>query len=209
MSTNTNHIYDDLLKQYSVDDPRVVGWSNHEAYNKRTQIVRKYACPRTTDKVLDYGCGTMLSYYKEFHPSYYVGYDCNPSSLRAASDYYDIPIIHNTIDDNYLKSAHELLVDDIKYITTKFDLIIVNGVLQDCRDLSEVRDLVTMLSQYMSDHSKMHIITPSNLSARLADNELFLSPYDMVTLAQILNMRFTLSYGELGQHLVLNLYKEV
>lgn len=199
---NAKDYYDQYMSDYSISDPRSVGYANNEAYQKRIDCLAKYLGDEHYNKsTLDFGCGVHLGYYKNFQPERYLGVDCNEEALSTASKYYDIPIVSTyTMGRALLMTARNYYLSS--NLASSFDQAILMGVLHDQDTLKSAYSLMNNVFHKVKPGGVMVVMTSGNRVNRNKSSELFMSAHDLLGFASFTGSGVVLSIGELGEHII-------
>lgn len=210
MNDTRKKIYDQWREEFKDDPAKAVGWRNQQALDARFQCTLRHL--RHSDcldksRILDYGCGASLNLLRYItNDTTYVGVDCNDESLRYASETWNIPYLED-IDYN---EKMQLIKDEYldKIFMENFDVIISQGIYQEFDSIADIRENVYRLSAMLAPEGELLIMTPSN---RLLDAEgksvLKISAYDAVSILEYTGLPYELFLGELGEHLIMRVYR--
>ena len=210
MNDTRKKIYDQWREEFKDDPAKAVGWRNQQALDARFQCtLRHLGHSDCLDKsrILDYGCGASLNLLRYItNDTTYVGVDCNDESLRYASETWNIPYLED-IDYN---EKMQLIKDEYldKIFMENFDVIISQGIYQEFDSIADIRENVYRLSTMLAPEGELLIMTPSN---RLLDAEgksvLKISAYDAVSILEYTGLPYELFLGELGEHIIMRVYR--
>lgn len=210
MNDTRKKIYDQWREEFKDDPAKAVGWRNQQALDARFQCtLRHLGHFDCLDKcrILDYGCGASLNLLRYItNDTTYVGVDCNDESLRYASETWNIPYLED-IDYN---EKMQLIKDEYldKIFMENFDVIISQGIYQEFDSIADIRENVYRLSAMLAPEGELLIMTPSN---RLLDADgksvLKISAYDAVSILEYTGLPYELFLGELGEHIIMRVYR--
>lgn len=210
MNKTRKALYDEWREQYKDDPAKAVGWRNQGALDARFNCTLRHLSHKDFNSVsiLDVGCGVSLNLLKYIDGDYtYVGIDCNEESLKEASKNSGIPLNKEySCEDDY-----QLLEDEYleKVSSHTFDIILVQGVYQEFDSICSIREHVKRLSRCLNPGGELLIMTPAN---RLLEAEgksvLKISAYDAVSILEYTGLPYELALGELGEHLIMRVYRK-
>lgn len=210
MNDTRKKIYDQWREEFKDDPAKAVGWRNQQSLDARFQCtLRHLGHSDCLDKcrILDYGCGASLNLLRYItNDTTYVGVDCNDESLRYASETWNIPYLED-IDYN---EKMQLIKDEYldKIFMENFDVIISQGIYQEFDSIADIRENVYRLSTMLAPKGELLIMTPSN---RLLDADgksvLKISAYDAVSILEYTGLPYELFLGELGEHIIMRVYR--
>lgn len=212
MNETRKKLYDEWRTSHEDDPAKAVGWRNQEALDARFNCTLNHLQHHDFDdiSILDVGCGASLNLLRYLPDAdfTYVGIDCNDESLQYASEHWDIPynaefdasVKKQLIKDEYLTKVRD---------TFGFDVIISQGIYQEFDDIRSIKYHVCRLSKMLNPGGELLIMTPSN---RVLDAEgksvLKISAYDAVSILEDTGLPYELALGELGEHLIMRVYKK-
>jgi SAM-dependent methyltransferase len=210
MNETRKKIYDQWREEFKDDPAKAVGWRNMEALNARFQCTLNHLSHKNFNdvRILDVGCGASLNLlrYLPDDDYIYVGIDCNKESLKYASEKYCIPFNK----DIRLGEREMLLLDeDLSTVSqSKFDVILSQGIYQEFDDIKSIKKHVIALSKMLDVGGELLIMTPAN---RILDAEgrsvLKISAYDAVSILEDTGLPYELFLGELGEHIIMRVYR--
>ena len=204
-------LYDEWRENNADDPAKAVGWRNQEALDARFNCTLKHLETKDFNgvSVLDVGCGASLNLLRYLSGDFiYVGIDCNDESLKYASEQWGIP--YNK--DLNLYNKKQLLRDEFLVKVRDwvgYDVIISQGIYQEFDSIKDIRSHVCNLARLLNPGGELLIMTPVN---RLLDAEgrsvLKISAYDAVSILEDTGLPWELALGELGEHLIMRVYKK-
>lgn len=208
-----DQLYRDWSKQYSLGDPRAVGWVNQEALDKRFHLTRDLLECESKSSVLDYGCGASLNLLKYIKPENYLGVDIREESLDLAIKEYGeslevkrISVLEDINEGRHLSTVEEFYSLDYTLLK-KWDRIVCQGVYQEFPSIQEIRENILSLVRQLNDNGIFVAMTPSNREVNFdAPAVMRLSVHDLVSILEETNLPYDIYSGVLGEHLVFRVH---
>lgn len=212
MNEYREQIYNQWREEHADDPAKAVGWRNQEALDARFNCTLNHLSHKEFDglSILDVGCGASLNLLRYLPDSdfSYTGIDCNDASLRYASEQWNIP--YN--EDINLFDSRQLVKDEyLNKVSGGFgyDVIISQGIYQEFDTIKSVKNHVCKLSELLVPGGELLIMTPAN---RVIDAEghlpLRLSAYDAISIAEETGLPYSVSLGDLGEHIIIRIWKK-
>ena len=223
MNETRKALYDQWREEFEDSPAKIVGWRNQESLDKRFHVtLSKLFNPLTSSKILDVGCGAALNLLKylpipvgnDSEEFQYLGIDCNRKSLEYAhSTHSFVELVDKPIEDRY--ELYQIYEDEFLdktlnsiYGESGFDIIICQGIHQEFDSINSVREHIAKLCSMLSPDGEIIVLTPIN---RLLDADgksvLKLSAYDAVSIAEYTQLKYDISVGELGEHIILHMWR--
>lgn len=210
MNEVRKRLYDEWREEFKDDPAKAVGWRNQQSLDARFHCTLNHLAHKNFDgvSILDVGCGASLNLlrYLPDDEYTYLGIDCNEDSLKHASETWNIPYLED-IDYN---EKMQLIKDEYldKIFMENFDVIISQGIYQEFDSIADIRENVYRLSNMLAPGGELLIMTPSN---RLLDADgksvLKISAYDAVSILEYTGLPYELFLGELGEHIIMRVYR--
>ena len=209
MNETRKKIYDQWREEFKDDPAKAVGWRNQESLDARFHCTLRHLSHDRLNqcRILDYGCGASLNLLRYIIGApIYIGVDCNEDSLKYASETWDIPYLEEI--DHFKRM--QLIKDEYleKVCKCEFDVIISQGIYQEFDTIADIRENVYKLSKMLAPGGELLIMTPSN---RVLDAEgksvLKISAYDAISILEYTGLPYELFLGELGEHLIMRVYR--
>lgn len=207
--------YGSRLEKYGPDDARSCGYVNEDSHRMR----QKYLFELVNESgiklkgggniIIDLGVGPRYKLYRDLFnynlldDNVYVGVEKSPKVLDFLSD----ELFLKVVDNNFSPIKGSCLSDSMDNLNVKANLIVCNGVYQDFDDIISINDSIKQSFSLLEKEGVFILIVPTNRYSGDQD-EIYLSEFDLISIAKEINCPFKLEYGRLGKHASLTLFNK-